>query len=179
MNKKERLKELILQKAAKTGEFTLASGQKSTYYINGKLIALHSEGLGLISELFWQEIEKENVDAIGGMTIGADPIVGGVLTVAASHGVDIDVFLVRKQPKDHGTRSQVEGPLRDGCRIVIIEDVTTTGGSSLKAIDALKPFGCEIVKVISLVDREQGAAENFKKHGFKFCSIFTKTELGL
>ena len=179
MDKREKLKELILEKAVKRGDFTLASGQKSNYYINGKFVALCGEGLALMAEFFLAEIEKENVDAVGGMVIGADPIVGAVLTLAAQKGLKLDGFLVRKEPKGHGTRSQVEGPVQDGSRVVVIEDVSTTGGSSKKAIDVLKDLNCEIVKVVTLVDRQQGARENFEKWGYKFSSIFTKEELGL
>lgn len=179
MDKRERLKNLILEKAVKRGEFVLASGQKSNYYINGKLIALDSEGLALMAEFFLAEIEGENIEAVGGMVIGADPIVGAILTLADQKGMKLDGFLVRKEPKGHGTRSQIEGPVKEGARVAIIEDVSTTGGSSKKAIDALKGLGCEIVKVITLVDRQQGAAENFAEWGYKFSSIFTKEELGL
>lgn len=179
MAKRERLKELILERAVKRGEFILASGQKSNYYINGKLLSLDSEGLALMAEFFLDELEGENIEAVGGMTIGADPIVGAILTLADKRGMKLDGFLVRKEPKGHGTRSQVEGPVKEGSRVAIIEDVTTTGDSSLKAIKALKLLKCEIVKVITLVDRQQGAAENFKKWGYKFSSIFTKEELGL
>ena len=179
MDKKERLKQLILEKAVRRGDFTLASGQKSNYYINGKLLSLDSEGLALMAEFFLMEIERENIQAVGGMTLGADPIVGAILTLADSKGLKLDGFIVRKEPKGHGTRSQVEGPVKEGARVAIIEDVSTTGGSSKKAIDALKSLDCEIVKVITLVDRQQGARENFEKWGYRFSSIFTKTELGL
>lgn len=179
MAKRERLKELILERAVKRGEFILASGQKSNYYINGKLLSLDSEGLALMAEFFLDELEGTNIEAVGGMTIGADPIVGAILTLADKKGMKLDGFLVRKQPKGHGTGSQVEGPVKEGSRVAIIEDVTTTGSSSLKAIEAMKALGCKIVKVITLVDRQQGAVENFKKWGYEFSSIFTKEELGL
>jgi len=179
MDKREKLKNLILEKAVKRGDFTLTSGQKSTYYINGKLIALDSEGLALMAEFFLAEIEKEDIEAVGGMVIGADPIVGAILATAHSKGIKLDGFLVRKEPKGHGTRSQIEGPVKEGAKVAIIEDVSTTGGSSKKAIDALAGLGCKIVKVITLVDRQQGAAENFAQWGYKFSSIFTKEELGL
>jgi len=179
MDKREKLKDLILEKAVKRGEFVLASGQKSNYYINGKLLSLSSNGLALMAEYFLEEIEKENVEAIGGMTIGVDPIVGAILTLADQKGLKLDGFLVRKEPKGHGTRSQVEGPVKEGARVIVIEDVTTTGGSALKAIEALKPLGCEIIGVVTLVDRQQGAVENFKKWGYRFSAIFTKDELGL
>lgn len=179
MDKRQRLKQLILEKAVKKGEFVLASGQKSDYYINGKLVSLDSEGLALIAEFFLDEIEGENIEAVGGMTIGADPIIGAILTLADQRGLKLDGFLVRKRPKGHGTRGQVEGPVREGARVAMIEDVSTTGGSSRKAIDAVKGLNCEIVKVITLVDRQQGAKENFAEWGYRFVSIFTKDDLGL
>jgi orotate phosphoribosyltransferase len=179
MEKREKLKELILERAVIRGEFVLASGQKSDYYINGKLLSLDSEGLALIGEFFLDELESENIEAVGGMTMGADPIVGAILTLADMKGIKLDGFLVRKQPKGHGTRGQIEGPLKEGSRVAVIEDVTTTGGSSFKVIEALKPLKCEVVKVITLVDRQQGAVENFKKWGYEYKSIFTKDELGL
>lgn len=179
MDSRERLKSLVLEKAVKRGEFVLTSGQKSNYYINGKLISLDSEGLALMAAFFLKEIEGEDIEAVGGMVIGADPIIGAILTLAAQKGMKLDGFLVRKEPKGHGTRSQVEGPVKEGARVAIIEDVSTTGGSSKKAIEALMPLGCKIVKVITLVDRQQGARENFAAWGYKFSSIFTKTELGL
>jgi len=179
MDKREKLKQLILEKAVKRGDFTLTSGQKSTYYINGKLISLDCEGLALMAEFFLKEIEGENIEAVGGMVIGADPIVGAILALADKKGMKLDGFLVRKEPKGHGTRSQIEGPVKDGARVAVIEDVSTTGGSSKKAIEALKGLNCEIVKVITLVDRQRGAGENFAAWGYKFSSIFTKEELGL
>ncbi|RKX19876.1 MAG: orotate phosphoribosyltransferase, partial [Candidatus Zixiibacteriota bacterium] len=141
--------------------------------------SLDSEGLALIGEFFLDKLEGENIEAVGGMTIGADPIVGAILTLANKRNIKLDGFLVRKQPKGHGTRSQIEGPLKEGSRVVVIEDVTTTGGSTYKVIEVLKPLKCEIVKVITLVDRQQGAIENFKKWGYKYEFIFTKDELGL
>jgi orotate phosphoribosyltransferase len=179
MDKRERLKQLVLEKAVKRGEFTLTSGQKSNYYINGKLISLDSEGLALMAEFFLEEIKGENIEAVGGMVIGADPIVGAILALADKQGLKLDGFLVRKEPKGHGTRSQIEGPVKEGARVAIIEDVSTTGGSSRKAIEALKGLNCQVIKVITLVDRQQGAKENFAEWGYKFSSIFTKAELGL
>jgi orotate phosphoribosyltransferase len=179
MDKRERLKTLFMEKAVKRGEFILASGQKSNYYINGKFLALDSEGLALMAELILEKIRGLDVEAVGGLTLGADPIIGAVLTLAHQQGFHLDGFIVRKEPKGHGTRSLIEGPVKDGARVVIIEDVTTTGNSALKAVEAVRPLGCQIKKIISLVDRQQGAKENFAGLGYNFDPIFTKDELGL
>jgi orotate phosphoribosyltransferase len=179
MDKRERLKALFMEKAVKRGEFILASGQKSSYYINGKFLALDSEGLALMAELILDKIQGHDIEAVGGMTLGADPIIGAVIAIAHQRGFHLDGFIVRKEPKGHGTRNLIEGPIQDGARVVVIEDVTTTGSSALKAIEAIKPLGCQIIKIISLVDRKQGAAENFANRGYPFDPIFTKDELGL
>lgn len=179
MDKRKRLLTLFMEKAVKRGEFILASGQKSNYYINGKYLALDSEGLALMAELILDKIQEQDIEAVGGLTLGADPIIGAVIAMAYHRGMHLDGFIVRKEPKGHGTRSLIEGPVRDGANVVIIEDVTTTGSSALKAIEAVKPFGCKIAKIISLVDRKQGASENFAAQGYLFDPIFTKDELGL
>lgn len=179
MNKRERLLALFMEKAVKRGEFILASGQKSNYYINGKYLALDSEGLALMAELILDKIQGQNIEAVGGLTLGADPIIGAVIAIGHQRGMHLDGFIVRKEPKGHGTRNLIEGPVRDGARVVIIEDVTTTGSSALKAIEAVKPLGCQIIKIISLVDRQQGASESFAAKGHPFDPIFTKDELGL
>jgi orotate phosphoribosyltransferase len=179
MDKRERLLQLFMDKAVKRGEFILASGQKSNYYINGKFLALDSEGLALMAEFILDKIQGQNVDAVGGLTLGADPIIGAVIAIAHQRGMHLDGFIVRKEAKGHGTRNLIEGPVQDGARVVIIEDVTTTGSSALKAIEAIKPLGCRIVKIISLVDRQQGASENFAKQEYLFDPIFRKDELGL
>jgi len=179
MNNRERLKELFLAKAVKFGDFTLSSGQKSNYYINGKYLALDSEGLALMAQIILDKIDGRRVEAVGGLTLGADPIIGAVIAFAHLRGIALDGFIVRKEPKGHGTRSLIEGPLKDGARVAIIEDVTTTGTSALKAVEAVRPLGCEVVKIISLVDRRQGAAEKFAGFGYEFDPIFTKEELGL
>lgn len=132
-----------------------------------------------MAELILDKIQGLDIEAVGGLTLGADPIIGAVIALAHQRGMHLDGFIVRKEPKGHGTRSLIEGPVRDGARVAIIEDVTTTGSSALKAIEAVKPLGCTIAKIISLVDRKQGASENFASRGYPFDPIFTKDELGL
>lgn len=178
-DKKSRLKEILLEKAVKFGDFTLASGQKSTYYINGKLATLDSEGLNLMAEIMLDMLEDIDIDAVGGPTLGADPMIGAVIALAHNRGRKLTGFIVRKESKDHGTKSLLEGPIAKGMKAVIIEDVATTGGSATKAIEAARAAGCEIVKVMVIVDRDQGAREHFQKLNITYEAIFSKGELGL
>ncbi len=175
----ERLRAILLEKAIKFGDFTLASGQKSKYYINSKMASLDSEGLYLIAELMLDKLEGIECDAVGGLTLGADPIVGAIIALAHRRGKLLKGFIVRKESKDHGTKSLIEGPLAEGAKVAIVEDVATTGGSALKAIEAAKALNCEIVKVLVIVDRRQGAEEKFQEINIQFDPIFRKEELGL
>ncbi len=174
-----RLIELFHERALKFGDFTLVSGQKSSYYLDGKQITLHSEGLRLVSEGLVELLEGVDFQAFGGMSIGADPIVGGVLTVAAQRGLDWAGFMVRKEAKGHGTQKFVEGPVAPGMKVVIVDDVVTTGGSSLLAADRIQEFGCEVVKVVGIVDRLQGGAENFAARNLPFESLLTIRDFGI
>jgi orotate phosphoribosyltransferase len=175
-----RLAELIKQHALRFGDFTLASGQKSTYFIDGKLVSLQAEGLYCLSRCILDMLAGVDVDAVGGMSIGADPITGGVVALAGAIGQPLIGFLVRKEQKDHGTRKQVEGPVPDGARVVMLEDVVTTGGSTLQAIAAMeREKKAQIVKVIAMVDRLQGARENLGAAGYELEAIFTIEELGV
>lgn len=177
---RERLAALIKKRALRFGDFTLASGQKSTYFIDGKMITLEANGLYYLSQIILSMIEQDDVQAVGGMSIGADPITGGVLAMAGDDMRQLIGFLVRKQPKDHGTMKQIEGPVPEGARVVMLEDVITTGGSTLDAIAAIeRERGAKVVKVIAMVDRLQGARENLEAKGYAFESIFTIEELGV
>ena len=176
---KQPLMDLFRSRALKFGDFTLASGKKSTYYVDKMQVSLHSHGLRLISEAFWDVIQDSDVDAVGGMTIGADPLVGGVLTLASAAGRDLKGFLVRKEPKGHGTKNFIEGPLAAGDRVVILEDVVTTGGSSLLAIDRVQEFGAHVVQVLAIVDRLEGGAANFADRDIPFQSLMTIADFGI
>jgi orotate phosphoribosyltransferase len=171
--------QLFHQRALKFGDFTLASGRKSTYYLDGKQITLHSAGLRLVSEGLLDLLRDVDFTAIGGMSIGADPIVGGVLVVAAEQGRRLDGFLVRKEPKGHGTRKYLEGPVEPGAKVVVIDDVVTTGGSALEACDRLEEFGCQVVAVVGIVDRREGGAANFAARGLPFRSLLTIEDFGI
>ena len=174
-----KLLELIRRDAFKLGEFTLASGAKSNYYIDGRLLTLSSDGAHVLARVILAMIEGEEIDAVGGMTMGADPIIGAVLAVADANGRRLNGFLCRKQKKDHGTGRQIEGNLDAGDKVLMVEDVVTTGGSTLRAIDAVEELGGEVVRVIAMVDRLAGAADAFAERGYDFTPIFTVRDLGI
>ncbi len=179
MYDRARLMALFHQRALKFGDFTLASGKKSSYFLDGKQISLHSEGLRLVSYGLLDLLKDVPFDAIGGMSIGADPIVGGVLTAAAETGRDMTGFLVRKEVKDHGTKRAVEGPVVAGMKVVVIDDVVTTGGSALAAVDRIVEHGCEVVMVVGIVDRKEGGAANFAERKLPFRSLLTIEDFGI
>ena len=175
-----RLRELIVEYALQFGEFTLASGQTSGYYIDGKQITLMGEGLYCLARVVLDELEGLDVDAVGGMTIGADPIAAAVSALSVCHGRTMNAFLVRKERKERGTQQRVEGPLSEGQRVVILEDVITTGGSSLSAIEAVEEErNVEVVHVIAMVDRLQGGREALTEAGYEFSALFTIDDLGV
>lgn len=175
----EELKKLVMSTVAE-GTVTLASGATSDFYIDGRLTSLSGSGLKLLSEAMWQRIKTMNVTAVGGPTMGADPIVAGILMAAANDGVDLKGFLIRKAAKDHGKQRWVEGPeLEAGERVVIIEDVVTSGGSALRAIEGMKTqYQPEIVKIMCMVDRQAGATEKLAEAGYEYEALFTRQDLG-
>jgi orotate phosphoribosyltransferase len=179
MYDRQRLLQLFHARALKFGEFTLASGQKSNYYLDGKQVTLHSEGLRLVSEGLLELLADVDFTAIGGMSIGADPIIGGVLAVAGAAGRDLKGFLVRKEPKGHGTQRYIEGPIDPTDKVVIVDDVATTGGSSLLAAERVIDFGCQVVQAVAIVDRLQGAAANFADRGIEFRALLTVEAFGV
>ena len=177
MTYREELLQLLVKKSLKKGDFTLSSGQKSTYYIDGKLSTLDARGAFLVARIFLAMLADDVPRAVGGLTLGADPIVGSMLALAGMEDLELKGFIVRKQAKEHGTQSLVEGPLAKGDRVVVVEDVLTTGASSLKAIHAVREIGCVCDRVFGVVDREQGARENLKKEGCRAEAIFSVNEL--
>ena len=176
---KKRLRELVNEKAVIRGDFVLTSGAKSNYYIDGKFISLTSEGLAYFARVVLDIIKDDEVDLIGGMTLGADPIIGAVVAMSQLVGRPLDGIIVRKETKEHGRGKQIEGPMKKGAKVAIIEDVVTTGGSSLKAIDAVEKASGTVVKVICLVDRLAGGRKSFESKGYDFESIFTIDDLDI
>lgn len=175
---------LLNTRAVQRGDFTLASGAKSKFYIDGKQVTLSGEGLAVISSLILQAIADDRVDAVGGPTLGADPIAAAVacrsaLPAPAGPGRPLEAFIVRKSLKDHGTQRWVEGPLKPGARVVLVEDVVTTGGSAVSAVEKLRELGCTIVRAVVIVDRRAGAEEAFAKLGIPLTSLCRVDELDL
>ncbi len=156
-----------------TGEFTLTSGKKSNYYIDGKKITLSPEGAYLVGKAIFDELIKTGVDAIGGVATGAYPIVTAVALVSHLEGKPIPAFIVREVPKEHGTMRKIEGHLKQGSRVAIVDDVLTTGGSVSRAIEAVEAAKCKVVKVIVLVDRREGGSDRLKKEGYDFTALLS------
>lgn len=178
-SRREQLVQLIQNEAVAFGDFTLASGQKSTYYIDCRKVTLSSQGASLIGPAVLDVLADLSIDAIGGLTMGADPIVGAVLTAAGNTHRPLRGFLVRKQAKEHGTGKLVEGPLRAGDRVAVVEDVTTSGGSCRQAIAAVEAAGCTVVCVVTVLDRLAGAKETFESLGYQFRALTTVKDLVL
>ena len=174
---KDALHALIAERALKFGEFTLASGQTSSYYLDGKQVALHAGGLRLIAAGFLELAAGWEYDAVGGMSIGADPLIGGVLCL--SDRDELVGVMIRKEAKGHGTGRFVEGPLEAGQTVLIVEDVVTTGGSSLRAIERVREFGAEVCGVVAVVDRLQGGEAAFEAAGVPLRSLFTVRDFGI
>ena len=174
---KSKLLNLLANNAYRYGDFTLASGRKSSHYINCKPVTLSGIGLQLISDLFLDYVDFE-AKAVAGLTLGADPLVSGVAMAAANSNRVLDALIVRKKPKGHGTDSWLEGPLPPkGSLITVLEDVVTTGGSSIKAVNHLREFGYSVNKVVSIVDRQEGADLAMKNEGLILESIFLLKDL--
>lgn len=175
---REELRTLVAS-SLRRGEFKLASGRMSDFYIDGKESTLTGRGSYLTARVILHMLGDERIDAIGGMTLGADPIACAVVALAAYHGRNINAFLVRKTAKSHGTQKWVEGPpFPPNARVAVVEDVVTTGGTLFETIERIRSERpCEIVKLICLVDRLEGGRENLAAAGYKLESIFTRNDL--
>jgi orotate phosphoribosyltransferase len=177
---RERLISLLLEKSfgySEEATIKLASGKMSNYYIDCRKTTYSPEGQYLVGNIIFEMIKDQKIDAIGGLTMGADPISCSVAFASHINKRDIGSFAIRKERKEHGMQRQVEGNVKEGDRVVIIDDVITTGGSTVKAIEAARREGLDIVKVIVLVDREEGGKEELLKHVSKVEVICTKSEL--
>ncbi len=179
MYDKEALVAAIRHKALKFGDFTLVSGKKAKYYLDGKQVTLDGDGARLVAEGILDLITDKLPAAVGGMAIGADPITAAVITMSAVRGTPIRGFMVRKESKGHGTNQYVEGPVQPGEEVVIVEDVVTTGGSSLTAIERVEAFGLKVVGVIAIIDRMEGGREAFESRGYQLQSLLTIQDFGI
>jgi orotate phosphoribosyltransferase len=175
-----RLADIIFRRSFGRGEITLASGRKSDFYFNLKPTMLDPEGAALLAELTLDALANDNADYVGGLEMGAVPIAGAIAQLSYLKGKPLPAIFVRKKPKEHGAKLAVEGLAKGetlaGKRVVVVEDVTTTGGSALKAVEAVRDAGGEVALVFTMVDREEGADEAFKEAGLPFRSLFRAAE---
>lgn len=179
---KPRLVELIKELAVVHGRVTLSSGLEADYYVDLRRATLHHEAAPLIGKVMLKLLADngiKDIDAVGGLTMGADPVATAILHQAAGQGIALDAFVVRKQAKAHGMGRQVEGPSVEGKRVVVLEDTSTTGGSPLTAAEALKAAGAIVVAVATVVDRNTGAKEAIEAAGYPYLTAITLEDLGL
>ena len=170
---------LLAQRSVRHGRFTLASGRESSHYVDARLTTMSPEGLAVIGPLALESIREHQwaVDAVGGLTLGADPIAYAIALASVNQPPLVRAFTVRKEAKQHGTGRLIEGPMREGDRIVVIEDVITTGGSALRAAEAVQRAGGSISGILALVDREEGGRTTLEAQGFHVVCLATLTEL--
>jgi orotate phosphoribosyltransferase len=175
-----RLHDIIRRRSFGRGEITLASGRKSDFYFNLKPTMLDPEGAALLAEVTYEALRDDQLDYIGGLEMGAVPLAGAIAQLSWLKGHPIAAFFVRKKPKEHGARLAIEGLAKGenlgGKRVVVVEDVTTTGGSAMKAVEALREVGANVVLVLTMVDREEGATDTFAQAGLPFRSIYKASE---
>jgi orotate phosphoribosyltransferase len=174
---RDRLKELILARAVSFGRFVLASGQESSYYINSKKFLFNSEAVSLLGDVLWEMTKDLNVQAVGGLEVGAIPMATAAVLRYHDNGRPLEGFFVRKQTKDHGSRDRIEGLVRPGDRVAMVDDVLTTGESVAQAIAEVEKIGAEVAIVICIVDRLQGAGERLAKYNYQ--PVFTIRDLGI
>ena len=179
-SKEERLGKMIIERSFRYSEnppFTLASGKTSPYYFNCKPTTLDPEGMNLIGEILFDMLKNTEITAAGGLTLGADPIANALSVISYQKGKPIKSFIVRKEAKDHGTKSAVEGNIVAGEKVAIIDDVITTGASTITAIQQAQKAGLDVRKVVALIDREEGGRENILQYVSDVEAVFTKTQI--
>lgn len=179
-----RLAELVQELSVVHEKVTLASGQESDFYVDMRRATLHHEAAPLIGHVMIDLLEEngfplEKIDAVGGLTMGADPVATAMMHAAASRGLELDAFVVRKTAKDHGMKRQIEGPSVQGKKVVVLEDTSTTGGSPLQAAKALEAAGAEVLAVAVIVDRDTDAAKNIAQAGYPYFYALGLDDLGL
>ena len=179
MSSKSRLRRLLAERSVKLGDFTLASGRRSRYYVDARLTTMCGEGQVLVGAVCWDAICQSGwaPSFVGGMTLGADPVAYAIANHATRFGRELDAFTVRKQPKGHGTGRQIEGGLPAGARVVVIDDTVTSGGSLLESVRGVVRHGAIVEGVLALVDREEGGRELLAEAGFDLRAVFTATDL--
>lgn len=179
MSDRERLRTLLLERSVRRGDFVLASGARSSYYIDARRTTMSGEGQRLIGRLGLAALDDAGwrPAAVGGLTLGADPVAYAIAHAAALQRRALDGFTVRKEPKAHGTGRRIEGPFESGMAVVVVEDVVTTGESALRAIDAVGAEGGRVLGVVTVVDREEGGRARIREAGYDLVALFTAAEL--
>lgn len=179
MSKTERLKQLLIERSVQKGNFVLASGKSSTFYVDARLTTMSPEGMVTIGDLALEKFDARGwkPESIGGLTLGADPVAFAVSYASANRPVPLRAFTVRKEPKKHGTGNLIEGPFKSGDRVVVVEDVITTGKSAIQAIDAVENAGGIIIGILAVVDREDGGRDAIKARGYNVISLTSISEL--
>ena len=179
MTDREQLRDLLLERSLRRGDFLLASGIRSTYYIDARPTTMSGRGQLLIGRVGLAVLDREEWDpaVVGGLTLGADPVAYAIAHAAALAGRNLDAFTVRKQPKEHGTGRRIEGGFREGMDVVVVEDVVTTGESALRAVEAVRAEGGRVIGVLAVVDREEGGRERIETEGLSLVALFGATEL--
>ncbi len=174
---KSELFRLLKTRAFSKGKFILSSGKESNFYLDARLVTLSAPGAYLTARVMLDMVKDDHLDAIGGPTLGADPMVGAIASLSYQEGISINTFIIRKQPKAHGKQQQVEGPLlKEGASVVIIDDVATTGKAFVESIEVLQKMNIKIIKAICVIDRGEGATEALAKFNVPLESIFTIAE---
>lgn len=168
---------LLQTRAVLRGDFVLSSGLHSPYYLDARLVTLSAQGAPLVARVFLDSFPRASVDAVAGLTIGADPIVTAIATVSGMSGSGIDGLIVRKQAKAHGVGRRIEGPWREGIRVAIVDDTLTTGASALEAAHAVEDAGGRVVGIYALIDRDQGARDVVAAAGYPLAAMFTADEV--
>ena len=181
---REQLRDLILDLAVVRGRVTLASGKEADYYVDLRRVTLHHRAAPLVGHVLLDALEEAgfgpaDADAVGGLTLGADPVATALMHAAASRGLDLDSFVVRKESKAHGLQRRIEGPDVAGRAVVAVEDTSTTGGSVLTAVEALREAGANVVAVAVIVDRDTGARERIEAEGLPYLYLYGLDDLGL
>lgn len=176
---RDALIELIREEALEFGDFTLASGKKAKFYLDCRKVTLDSRGANLIAAGMLELMASDMPDAVGGMAIGADPITGAIITMSGQKSRHLRGFIVRKEAKEHGKGRDVEGPVRPGDRVVVVEDVVTTGGSALKAIDRAREFGLKVTGAVAIIDRLAGGEAAFASRGVPLRTLLTIRDFGI
>lgn len=179
MNSRDRLRTLLVERSVRLGEFTLASGARSSYYVDARRTTMSAEGQLLTGKVCWEVLSASGLDFthVGGLTLGADPVSYAIAHESMARGTPTDAFTVRKTAKAHGTGQRIEGGLPAGARCLVIEDSMTSGASAHEAIRAVEEHGCRVAAVLTLVDRQEGGEARLSDAGYRLISVFTGPEL--